>query len=38
MTLEEFMKLLAVIPIPAEALLAFVGYKLKDIRKAPEGA
>ena len=27
MTLEEFAKLLAVIPIPAEALLAFVGYK-----------
>lgn len=36
MTLEEFMKLLAVIPIPAEALLTFVGYKTKEIRMIHE--
>lgn len=36
MTLEEFTKLLAVIPVPAEALLSYVGYKTKEIRKVLE--
>lgn len=38
MSLAQFRKLLAVIPIPAEALLAFVGYSSKDIRKLQETA
>lgn len=38
MTMREYAKLLSVIPVPAEALLAFVGYKLKEIRKAQESA
>lgn len=33
MSLSELRKLLAVLPIPAEALLAFVGYKPKEIEK-----
>ena len=33
MSLEQFRKLLKVIPIPAEALLAFVGYDIKKIKK-----
>ncbi len=35
-TLEQFMQLLRVLPIPAEALLAFVGYSTKEIRRAME--
>lgn len=38
MTMREYAKLLSVIPVPAEALLAFVGYKLKEICKAQESA
>lgn len=38
MTMKEYAKLLSVIPVPAEALLAFVGYKLKEIRKSQESA
>lgn len=33
MSLSELRKLLTVLPIPAEALLAFVGYKPKEMKK-----
>lgn len=38
LSLAQFKQLLAVIPIPAEALLTFVGYSAKDIRKLQESA
>ncbi len=37
LSLVQLRQLLAVLPIPAEALLAFVGYQTKDIKKL-EGA
>ena len=38
MSLAEFRKLLTVIPIPAEALLTFLGYSRKEIIKVQETA
>ena len=38
MSLEDFRRLLTVLPIPPEALLSFVGYSAKDIRKLKETA
>lgn len=35
LSLAQFRQLLSVLPIPAEALLTFVGYKPKDICKIP---
>ena len=35
LSLAQFRQLLSVLPIPPEALLAFVGYKSKDIQEIP---